>query len=132
MGPTVKVNPPPCQTRAHRREKTCGKDVTSITILTCVTLGEPLHSVDKRLITVEMFGLLLASGVAPAVPLGVLGWVVAVVKEAGCPQLARRSRSSSVRPCLARGAGSTPRLVKRSARDAKQRRAPSATYEEKR
>ena len=78
--------------------------------------------------TVEMLGLLLASGVAPAAPLGVLPWVVAVVKEAGCPQFARRSSSSSVSPCLAKGAGSTPRLVKRSARDAKQRRAPSATY----
>ena len=35
-----------------------------------------------------------------------------------------------VKPCLASGAGSTPRLVKRSAREAKQRKAPSATCKE--
>lgn len=36
-------------------------------------------------------------------------------------------RSSDTRPCSARGAGSTPLLVKRSASDAKHLKAPSAT-----
>ena len=43
------------------------------------------------------------------------------------PAAAMRDSSSSVSPCLARGAGSTPRRVKRSANEAKQRRAPSDT-----
>lgn len=43
------------------------------------------------------------------------------------PAAAIRDKSSSVSPCLASGAGSTPRRVKRSANDAKQRRAPSET-----
>ena len=41
--------------------------------------------------------------------------------------LASRSNSSPVRPCSARGAGSTPLRVNRSANKAKQRSAPSAT-----
>lgn len=36
-------------------------------------------------------------------------------------------RSSDTNPCSAKGAGSTPLLVKRSASDAKHLRAPSAT-----
>jgi hypothetical protein len=40
-------------------------------------------------------------------------------------------RSSDTNPCSARGAGSTPLLVKRSASDAKHLRAPSATCEGK-
>lgn len=43
------------------------------------------------------------------------------------PAAAIRDRSSSVSPCCANGAGSTPRLVNLSANDAKQRRAPSET-----
>jgi hypothetical protein len=40
-------------------------------------------------------------------------------------------KSSDTKPCSARGAGSTPLLVKRSASDAKHLRAPSATCEGK-
>ena len=40
-------------------------------------------------------------------------------------------RSSDTNPCSAKGAGSTPLLVKRSASDAKHLRAPSATCEGK-
>lgn len=43
------------------------------------------------------------------------------------PAAAIRDNSSSVNPCLANGAGSTPRRVNRSASDAKHRRAPSET-----
>lgn len=44
------------------------------------------------------------------------------------PAAAMRDSSSSVRPCLAKGAGSTPRRVNLSANEAKQRRAPSETW----
>lgn len=43
------------------------------------------------------------------------------------PAAAMRDSSSSVKPCLAKGAGSTPRRVNRSASEAKQRKAPSDT-----
>lgn len=43
------------------------------------------------------------------------------------PAAAIRDSSSSVKPCLAKGAGSTPLRVNRSASEAKQRRAPSET-----
>lgn len=51
--------------------------------------------------------------------------------EATPPAAAMRDSSSSVSPCVARGAGSTPRRVKRSASEAKQRRAPSDTCEDR-
>lgn len=43
------------------------------------------------------------------------------------PAAAMRDSSSSVSPCLASGAGSTPRRVNRSANEAKHRKAPSDT-----
>lgn len=43
------------------------------------------------------------------------------------PAAAIRDNNSSVSPCCASGAGSTPRRVNLSASDAKQRRAPSET-----
>ena len=91
-----------------------------------MTPGDPLHSVDNKLITVDILGFPLESGVVPA---DAATEVLApdARAAAGMPQWASLSSSSVVRPCLASGAGSTPRLVKRSAREAKQRKAPSAT-----
>lgn len=90
----------------------------------CVTPGEPRHSVDRRLMTVEMLGLLFVSGVA-VILLG-----VNVIDEPTLDEPAqdKRCSRSSMRPCCARGAGSMPRRVKRSANDAKHRSAPSATW----
>ncbi len=88
-----------------------------------MTPGDPRHNVDNRLITVEMLGLLLVSGVAVNVP----GVPDKELPGAGAPAWARRDNRSSTKPCLARGAGSTPRRVNRSAKDAKHLRAPSAT-----
>lgn len=62
--------------------------------------------------------LLLESGVAPLFP---------VFSLAEAAALASLSSNSLLSPCSAKGAGSTPRRVNRSARDAKQRRAPSDT-----
>lgn len=72
--------------------------------------------------TVDILGLLLVSGVADRDP-GVL------LKEAflGPPAAVRRWRRSATRPCSDKGCGSTPRLVNRSARDEKHRKAPSDT-----
>ena len=92
-----------------------------------MTPGEPLHSVDSRLITVEMLGLLLVSGVAEMLP----GVADRELPGAGAPEEESRCRSSVIKPCWAKGAGSTPRRVKRSAREAKQRSAPSATLKDK-
>lgn len=44
------------------------------------------------------------------------------------PAAAMRDNNSSVNPCLAKGAGSTPRRVNLSAKEAKHLRAPSETY----
>ena len=90
----------------------------------CVTPGEPRHSVESRLMTVEMLGLLLVSGVAVMLP----GVDVMEVPTFDDPAQHKRCKRSSTRPCWARGAGSMPRRVKRSANDAKHRRAPSATW----
>ena len=90
----------------------------------CVTPGEPRQSVDSRLMTVEMLGLLLVSGVA-VMPPGVD--VTDVPRFDDEPAHDSRCRRSSTRPCRASGAGSMPRRVKRSASDAKHRSAPSAT-----
>ena len=89
----------------------------------CVMPGDPRQRVDKRLITVEILGLLFVSGVADSDP----GVEDMELPGAGAPAVDRRWRRSVTRPCRARGAGSMPRRVKRSAREAKQRRAPSAT-----
>lgn len=62
--------------------------------------------------------LLLESGVAPLLP---------DFSPAEAAALASLSNNSLLSPCSAKGAGSTPRRVNRSARDAKQRRAPSDT-----
>ena len=87
--------------------------------LTLVTAGEPRHNVDRRLITVVTEGLaFFASGVV-AVPVGLSLFNV--------PALAKRSSNSSIKPCLANGAGSIPLLVKRSATDAKHFKALSET-----
>ena len=94
----------------------------SQTIHTCVTLGDPRHSVDNRLTIVDTdVLLLLESGVAPLLP---------VFSPAEAAALANLSNNSLLSPCSAKGAGSTPRRVKRSARDAKHRRAPSDTWQD--
>lgn len=86
---------------------------------TWVTLGDPRHSVDNRLTIVDTdVLLLLESGVAPLPP---------VFSPADAAALANLSNNSPLSPCSANGAGSTPRRVKRSAREAKHRRAPSDT-----
>ena len=86
--------------------------------LTWVTLGDPRHNVDNKLTIVDTEVLFFESGVAPPPPLFSPGTTAA---------FANRSSNSLVRPCSAKGAGSTARRVKRSARDAKQRKAPSET-----
>ena len=91
----------------------------------CVTPGEPRHSVDSRLMTVEMLGLLFVSGVAVML-LGVD--VTEVPRFDDDPAHDNRWRRSSTRPCCASGAGSMPRRVNRSASDAKHRSAPTATW----
>lgn len=63
-----------------------------------------------------------ASGVVP-LPVGLSLDVV--------PALAKRSSRSSISPCFANGAGSMPRLVKRSATDAKHLSALSETWRRK-
>lgn len=96
--------------------------------LTCVTSGEPLQSVDSRLTMVDTWLLSLESAADGAAPLEVLpGLQVEEGPDPGPPAAAIRDSSSSVSPCLANGAGSTPRRVNRSASEAKQRRAPSDT-----
>lgn len=85
--------------------------------------AEPRQSVDNRLITVDMLGLLFDSaGTArgPAV-------LDKELPDPDAPASTSLRKSSSVRPFFDRATGSIPRRIKRSARDAKQRRAPSAT-----
>lgn len=77
--------------------------------------------------TVETLAFPLASGVVPAAPRGVAPWAAVGVAD-DSPQLDNLSNNSSVSPCLASGAGSTPLRVNLSARDAKHRRAPSDTF----
>ncbi len=94
-----------------------------------MTSGDPLHSVDSRLTMVDTWLLSLESGAEGAAPVEVRP---GLHEEAGPdtvpPAAAMRDSSSSVRPCLAKGAGSTPRRVNLSANEAKQRRAPSDTW----
>lgn len=83
--------------------------------------GEPRHKVDKRLMTVDILGLDLDSGVlAPGVLAKETLWLVS-------PALCNLCRSSSMSPCWARGTGSMPLRVNLSAKEAKHLRAPSAT-----
>ena len=96
---------------------------------TCVTSGEPLHSVDRRLTMVDTWLLSLESGAEGTAPVEVRpGLQDEAGPDAVPPAAAMRDSSSSVRPCLAKGAGSTPRRVNLSANEAKQRRAPSDTW----
>lgn len=103
------------------------------TLRTCVTSGEPLHSVDSRLTMVDTWLLSLESGAEGAAPVeGRPGLQEEAGPDTVPPAAAMRDSSSSVRPCLAKGAGSTPRRVNRSANEAKQRRAPSDTWRKRR
>lgn len=103
-------------------------------LLTWVIDGEPRHKVDKRLIIVETLAVFFPSlGVFPAdetpeAPAVVLEAVVAAVLPEVPNELDILANKSLSSPCSAKGAGSTPRRVKRSDREAKQRNAPSATY----
>lgn len=95
---------------------------------TCVTSGEPLHSVDSRLTMVDTWLLNLESGAEGAAPVEVRpGLQAEEGPDTVPPAAAMRDSSSTVRPCLAKGAGSTPRRVNLSANEAKQRSAPSDT-----
>ena len=89
-----------------------------------VIAGEPRHRVDNKLITVEMLGFDLASGAMEDVP----GVDDADTLWLASPTQCSRCSSSRIRPCLASGAGSIPRRVYRSAREAKHLSAPSATW----
>jgi len=89
--------------------------------LTCVMVGEPLQSIERTLTIIDTFPELdLDSDML------VFKLVDALLPHANA-ELTSFLRSSSVKPCLARGAGSTPRLVKRSATQAKHFNAVSAT-----
>ena len=87
----------------------------------CVMMGEPRHSVDRRLMTVDILVLALLSEALPGV-------LAVEMLGPGSPACWSRWSSSSINPCSAKGAGSTPRRVKRSAREAKHLRAPSDTW----
>lgn len=93
-----------------------------------MTTGEPRQSVDSRLTMVDTWLLSLESGADGVAPVeGRPGLQAEDEPDTEPPAAAMRDSSSSVSPCLARGAGSTPRRVNRSANEAKQRRAPSDT-----
>jgi hypothetical protein len=123
------------------------------TVHTFVTLGEPRHKEESRLIVVDMEAAVLDSaelGVPPMsdraveeageedrkLEFGVIPDVAARARSTGATAAATRlptpasfilHNSSSTSPFSANGAGSIPRRVKRSARDAKHLSAPSAT-----
>lgn len=96
--------------------------------------GDPRHKVDNKLIIVETLAVFFPSlGVFPAdetpvAPAVVLDVLVAVAFTEVPKELDILANKSLSNPCSANGAGSTPRRVNRSERDAKQRNAPSATY----
>lgn len=93
-----------------------------------MTSGEPLQSVERRLTIVDTWLLNLESADVEGAPVVLrLGLQAEDGPDTVPPAAAIRDKSSSVNPCLANGAGSTPRRVNRSASDAKQRRAPSET-----
>lgn len=107
-----------------------GKKIKRVSLLkhTCVTTGDPRHSVDSRLTIVETWLLILESPEVEGPPLVPRpGLHAEEGPETVPPAAAIRDSSSSVSPCCANGAGSTPRRVNRSAREAKQRSAPSDT-----
>jgi hypothetical protein len=91
--------------------------------ISLVTAGEPRHKVSNKLITVEILELALDSGVA-----GIFPGVLENDPPGGIPPaFLSLLNNSSTSWCFASGAGSTPRRVNLSARDAKQRIAPSDT-----
>lgn len=90
-----------------------------------MTVGEPRHNIDNTLTIIETFPELLRDSVMLALRF------VDVFKLQANAELTSFFNSSSVKPCLARGAGSTPRRVNRSAKQAKHLSATSATYERK-
>lgn len=93
-----------------------------------MTSGDPRHRVDSRLTMVDTWLLSLESAAEGVAPVGGRpGLQEEVEPDTVPPAAAMRDSSSSVSPCLAKGAGSTPRRVKRSAKEAKQRNAPSDT-----
>ncbi len=106
--------------------------------------GDPRHRVDSKLMTVEMDEL----HVADLVPVASTGLEVVAEADAadaagefvdGCDDddvvvvaaapaaFDKRKRRAETSPCSAKGPGSMPRRVKRSANEAKHLRAPSAT-----
>jgi hypothetical protein len=110
--------------------------------------GDPRHRVDSKLMTVEMEELQVADFV-PVASTGLEVVAAEAVAEPALPAAAaagefvdccdvvvvvavpaafdRRKRRAETSPCSARGPGSMPRRVKRSANEAKHLRAPSAT-----
>ena len=91
-------------------------------ILTWVTVGEPLQSIDKTLTIIDTLPELLLDSFILAFKL------FDELRLQANAELTNFFNNSSVRPCFANGAGSTPLLVKRSAKQAKHFNAVSATY----
>lgn len=93
-----------------------------------MTTGEPLQSVESRLTIVDTWLLNLESAAVEGAPVVLRpGLQADDGPDTVPPAAAMRDNSSSVNPCFANGAGSTPRRVNRSASEAKHRRAPSET-----
>lgn len=84
-------------------------------------LGDPLNSVDKRLIVVDMLDDVLTS-VDPEDD-------DVLFTELFKVTLFSFTNNLFTRPCSANGAGSIPRRVNLSAKDAKHLKAPSDTYD---
>jgi len=114
--------------------QTQGVNANDNNMLTYVIEGEPRHKVDKRLIMLDTLAVFFPSpGVfaEAEIPFPVfdtegvfeLAVVIPLVPSED-DILASKSRT---RPCSANGCGSIPRLVNRSEREAKHRKAPSAT-----
>ena len=89
--------------------------------LTFVTVGDPRHNIDKTLTMIETFPELLRDSVILALRL------FDVFRLHANAELTSFFSNSSVNPCFAKGAGSTPRRVNLSARQAKHFSATSAT-----
>lgn len=89
-------------------------------LLTYVILGDPLNNVDNRLIVVDMLDDVLTS-VAPDDD-------DALFTEFVILTLLSFTSNRFTRPWAAKGAGSIPRRVNLSAKDAKHLKAPSDTY----
>ena len=84
-------------------------------------LGDPRHSIDKTLTIIDTFPELVRDSDMLAFKLD------DVLFPHAMAELTSFFKSSSVSPCLASGAGSTPRRVKRSVKHAKHFNAVSAT-----